>query len=176
MPREQVEWCTKQSLHDNDNKIHKRQYCTYCSIVNINKIDYPYSSSFEQEQTWTLARTMSSHHKRYQSSIENIHLTIPPVSNISKSYLSNTNHNDYDNEKIKLDRSISLLPPLPPSRQHAVSIHRLNRTNTDLKFNQQQTLTNNNSSSKVKSTIKKTQPTGNLMRIMHVNGEFIVRI
>ncbi|CAF2697101.1 unnamed protein product [Rotaria sp. Silwood2] len=177
MPREQVEWCAKQSLHDgDDNKIHKRQHCTYCSIVNINKTNYPYSSSFEQEQTWTLARSTSSHHKRYQSSIENIHLTIPSSSNIYKSYPSNTNHNDNDNEKIKLDRSISLLPPLPPSRQHALSTHRLNRTNTDLKINQQQILTSSNSNSKVKSTIKKSQPIGNLMRIMHVNGEFIVRI
>ncbi|CAF1181694.1 unnamed protein product [Rotaria sordida] len=175
MPREQVEWFTKQqSLHDND-KIHTHQYCTYCSIININKTNNPYSSSYEQEQIWTLARTKSNHHKRYQSSIENIHLTIPSITNMIKSYSSNTNYNDYDNEKIKLDRSISLLPPLPPSRQ--LSTNHFNRMNTDFKITQQQQiLTSNYSNSKGKSIIKKSQPIENLMHIMHINGEFIVRI
>ncbi|CAF1301038.1 unnamed protein product [Rotaria magnacalcarata] len=167
MPREQVEWFAKQSLHDDNKKTYTRQYCTYCSVVNINKSNNPYGSSFEQEQTWTLGRSISKNNKRYQTSIENIHLTMPSVSTIVKPYSSNSN---YDDGKLTLvDRSISLLPPLPPPRQHGLSMHRSNRTNLDAKVNQQQ-------NSKAKSTVRKSQPITNLMRIMHVNGEFIVRI
>jgi hypothetical protein len=55
MPREQVEWFAKQSSRDDDNnKMYTRQYCTYRSVVNINKSNNPYGSSYEQEQTWTL--------------------------------------------------------------------------------------------------------------------------
>jgi len=173
MPREQVEWYMEQSLHD-DDRIHARQCCTYYSIVNANQTNYPYSSSFEQQQTWTITRTMSNNnHKRYQSSIENIHLTIPCVLNVTTPYSLNTNH---EIDKIKIDRSISLLPPLPPTRHHVLSSHRLNSTNTDSKIYQQQTLTSNNSSSKTKSIIKKSQSVTNPMRFMHVNGEYIVRI
>ncbi|CAF2106887.1 unnamed protein product [Rotaria magnacalcarata] len=134
MPREQVEWFTKQSSRDDDNnKMYTRQYCTYCSVVNINKSNNPYGSSYEQEQTWTLGRSPSKNNKRYQTSIENIHLTMPSVSTIVKPYSSNSN---YDDEKLKLvDRSISLLPPLPSSRQHGLSMHRSNRTNLDVKVN-----------------------------------------
>lgn len=172
MPREQVEWFAKQSSHD-DDKIHSQQYCTYCSIVNINKANSPYRSSFEQQQTWTLTRTMSNNNKRYQTSIENIHLAMP--STIIKPYSTNTIYNENDNEKVKLvDRSISLLPPLPPPRQHGLSTHRSSRTNNiDVKVHQSQ---NSNFNTKTKSPLRKPQPITNLMRIMHVNGEFIVRI
>jgi hypothetical protein len=175
MPREQIEWYVKRSLHDND-RLHARQRSTYYSIVNVNKTNYPYSSSFEQEQTWTLIRTMSNYNKRYQSSIENIHLTIPPILTIVKPLSSKIKQIDYENDKIKMDRSISFLPPLPPTRQHALLSHRLNRVNMDSKVHQQQTLTTSNSSSKTNSIIEKSGPITNSMRIMQVNGEFIVRI
>jgi hypothetical protein len=175
MPREQVQWFVKQSLHD-DDRSHARQCCTYYSIVNVNKSNYPYSSSFEQEQSWTLSRSMSNHHKRYQSSIENIHLTIPSILTVTPTFSSKTNSNDYENEKIKLDRPNALLPPLPPSRQHALPSHRLNRTNIDSKVHQHQTSTSNNSNSKTNSGVKKTRKATNPMRIMHINGEFFVRI
>ena len=171
MTREQVEWHTKQY-----DKAHRRQRCTYYSVVNINKVNYPYSSSFERKQTWTLTSTMSNQQKRYQSSIENIHLTIPSVLTIVAPYSSNTDSSDYENEKIKLDRSVSLLPPVPPSRQHGLISHRLNRFYIDSKDYQQQTMTNNHFNTKPKSIIKKSQTMRNPMRIMHVNGEYVVRI
>jgi hypothetical protein len=179
MPREQADWYAKQSLSDDDggdNRIHARQCCAYYSTVNVNKANYPYSSSFEQEQTWTLTRTMSNHNKRYQSSIENIHLTIPSVFMIITPFSSNANHHNYENEKIKIDRAVSLLPPLPPSRQHSLLSHRLNRTNMDSKVHQQEISRSSNSSLKTNSIMKKSRPIANTMRIMHVNGEFVVRI
>jgi len=172
MPREQVEWYVKQSLHD-DDRLHERHCCTYYSIVNVNKTNYPYSSSFEQEQRWTLTRTMSNHNKRYQSSIENIHLTIPPVLTLTPPFSSKTNHTNYENDKIKIDRSVSLLPS---SRQHGLLSHHLNHINIDSKVHQQQTLTTSNSTSKTNSIENKSRPIKNSMRIMDVNGEFIVRI
>ncbi|CAF4350988.1 unnamed protein product, partial [Rotaria socialis] len=102
MPREQVEWFTKESVHDSD-KIQARQRCTYYSIVNVNKKNYPYLSSYEQEQTWTLTRTISNNHKRYQSSIENIHLTMPTSS-------LKTKRRDYENISVIKNRSNSLVP------------------------------------------------------------------
>jgi hypothetical protein len=177
MPREQVEWYAKQSLHDDDDRDHARQYCTYYSVVNVDKTNYPYSSSFEQEQTWTLTRTMSHQNKRYQTSIENIRLTVPPIITVVTPMTSKSNQIDYNkNDRIKLDRSVSLLPPLPPSRQYTSLSHRLNRVDKDSEFYQQQTLGNNNSSLKTNPFKTKSQMMTNPMRIMHINGEFVVRI
>lgn len=159
MPREQVEWYTKQSLHDNDRR-HSRQRCTYYSIINVDKTNYPYSSSFVQEQTWTLIRTMSNNNKRYQSSIENIHLTVPPILSVIKPISS----------KRKIDRSITFLPPLPPPS------HRLNRVNMNSKVYQQQTLSTSYPNSKTNSVVEESRPIKNPMRIMQVNGQFVVRI
>ncbi|CAF1197447.1 unnamed protein product [Adineta steineri] len=173
MPREQVEWYVEQSLHDND-KIHAHQCCTYYSIVNANKANYPYTSSYEQEQTWTLTRTMSNHGKRYQSSIENIHLTIPCVVNLSTPITSIKNNCDYEIDKTKIERSISLLPPLPPTRQYALPSYRLNRLNTtDSKIYQHD---NHHNRKQPSSMTEKSLPGTNLMRIIHVNGEYVVRI
>ena len=170
MPREQVEWFAKQSSHNDNDRDHARQYCTYYSVVNVDKTNYPYSSSFEQEQTWTLTRTMSHQNKRYQTSIENIRLTVPPIVTIVSPSMSKSNQID----RIKLDRSISLLPPLPPSRQYNSLSHRLNRADKDSELYQQQTLVNNNSKGNPIKT--KSQIMTNPMRIMHINGEFVVRI
>jgi hypothetical protein len=170
MPREQVEWYVKKSLGD-DDKLHARQCCTYYSTVNVNKTNYPYSSSFEQEQTWTLTKTMAHDNKRYQSSIENIHLSIPSILTIVTPFASKTNQIDYKNDKIKLDRSISLLPPFLPSGHCSLLSHHSNRV-----VPQQHTSITNNSSFKKNSLIIKSQSIDNPMRIMHVNGEYIVRI
>jgi hypothetical protein len=175
MPREQVEWYAKQSPHD-DNRDRARQCCTYYSVVNVDKTNYPYSSSYEQEQTWTLTRTMSHQNKRYQTSIENIRLTVPPIITVVAPLISKPNQVDYKNDKIKLDRSVSLLPPLPPSRQYTPLSHRLNRVDKDSQFHQQQTLANNDLSSKMNPFKTKSQLMTNPMRIMHINGEFVVRI
>ncbi|UJR15377.1 hypothetical protein I4U23_002325 [Adineta vaga] len=176
MPREQVEWYVEQSLQNGDEQLHGQQHCTYYSIVNEDKSKYPYSSSFEQKQTWTLTRTMSHHSKRYQTSIENIHLTVPCVLNAPKPFASSsttttttTDHQDYDIEKTKVERSLSLLPPLPPTRQHALPTYRVNRSSIESKLNEK-------SHTKKNSIVEKPQSITNPMRIMRINGEFTVRI
>jgi hypothetical protein len=173
MPREQVEWFKKESIHDSD-KIHAQQSCTYYSIVNVNKTNHPFLSSYEQEQTWTLTRTISNNHKRYQSSIENIHLTIP-VS------LSKTKQVDYENLKIKKNRSNLLLPPTPKYTA-STSIHPFS-TNMNSTVNREQknlpikAVTNDNVNLKNDSNIKKIEPlTKQPVWVIHANGEFIVRI
>ena len=176
MPREQVEWYAKQASHGDDDggvRDHARQYCTYYSVVNVDKTNYPYSSSFEQEQTWTLTRTMSHQNKRYQTSIENIRLTAPPIVAIVTPLTSKLNQIDYNkNDRIKIDRSVSLLPPLPPSKQYTALSHRSNRYDKDSELHRQQTL-NNHNSNPLKT---QSQMMMNPMRIMHINGEFVVRI
>jgi hypothetical protein len=158
MPREQVDWYMKQSLHDRD-KIHARQCSTYYSNVNVNKSNCPYLSSFEQEQSWA----MSNHHKRYQSSIENIYLTIPYVVTAITPFSN-------ENNKMKTDRSISLLPPLPPTRQHASSSHRFNLDSNTHQQEKQKILSNNTKNSMIKKSGTDS------MRIFHMNGEIVVRI
>jgi hypothetical protein len=44
------------------------------------------------------------------------------------------------------------------------------------KIHQQKILTTSKSSSKINSIVEKSRPITNAMRIMQVNGEFIVRI
>ena len=167
MPREEVEWFVKQSLNDND-RLHTQQCCTYHSVVNVDKLNYPYLNSYEQEQTWTLIRTMSNHNKRYQSSIENIHLTSPPILTIIKPLTSKIDQMNYNNnEKIKNDSFNALLPPLPPTKQSSLLTPRSNRSYMDLKSSQQ------NISNSIKEISKSK---ANSMRIMKINGEFIVRI
>lgn len=178
MPREQVEWFMNESIHDSD-RIHAQQSCSYYSVVNVNKSNYPFLSSYEQEQTWTLTRTISNNHKRYQSSIENIHLTIP-------NSLFKTKHVDYENVKIKKNRSNSLLPPVPPSHKYtsSTSIYSLtsNMNSTTVQEEQKpvpipvKTIINNNSNLKNDSHIKKSRPLTKPMRVIHANGEFVVRI
>ena len=170
MPREQVQWFKKESIHDSGN-IHARQCCTYHSIVNVNKTNYPYLSSYEQEQTWTLTRTMSNNHKRYQSSIENIHLTMPI------SFLK-TKNIDYENINIEKDRSNSILPP----SQNYLTTNRSSSNEKNSIIPEEEKILpikakpNFNSISKNKSNIEKSPPLNKLMRIMHTDGKFIVRI
>ncbi|CAF2623290.1 unnamed protein product [Rotaria sp. Silwood2] len=168
MPREQVEWFMKQSVHDSD-KIHARQSCTYYSIVNVNKTNNPYLSSYEQEQTWTLTRTISKNHKRYQSSIENIHLTMP-ISSLK------TKHADYENINIRKDRSTSLLPL--QKYTSSSSLHSSPTKINSMVHRQQKILpiTNSSSNSKVnldkKHSLSLTKP----MRTIPTTDDFIVRI
>ena len=172
MPREQAQWFMKESIHDN-----AKQSCTYYSIVNVNKNNYPYLSSYEQEQTWTLTRSMSNNHKRYQSSIENIHLTLPK---------SSTKHVDYENVKIKKERSHSVLP-LGLSAQRYTSSTSLypsssKKMNSIDHQDKQKTLPikairNEKSNKKNEpSVVKKSRPFSKPMRVIHSNGEFVVRI
>jgi hypothetical protein len=188
MPRGNGEWYTKESVHDN-NKLHARQCCSYYSVLNVNKTNYPFSSSYEQEQTWTLTRTMSNNHKRYQSSIENIHLTMPRSSanniasvlntmkSASNDLPSNTNHVDYENIKINKDQ----LSSLALSQKYTSSSSlRSSRAPMDLSVYQEpeqkslpmKIITNDNFNSKNQTTRILIKP----MRVIHSNGEFVVRI
>jgi hypothetical protein len=176
MPREQVQWFMNESIHDS-GKIHAEQSCTYYSIVNVNKSNYPFLSSYEQEQTWTLTRTISNNHKRYQSAIENIHLTIPMSS-------SKTKHVDYENIKIKNDRSSSRLPPISSTQKYisSTSLHPIpvHMNSTVQKQEEKpvpiQTRNSNNLNLKNDSNIRKSRPFTKPMRVIHSNGEFVVRI
>jgi len=173
MPHEQVQWFRKDSVHDSDD-IHARQSCTYYSIINVNKANYPFLSSYEQAQTWTLTRTISNNPKRYQSSIENIHLTAP-ITPLLKS-----KHVDYENVKIKKNRSNSVLPSSSSiekykstaALQQSSSIDRNNGINIPIK-----TITTTNSFKQKKdSNLKRARSTIKPMRVIHSNGEFVVRI
>jgi hypothetical protein len=176
MPREQVQWFMKESVHDSA-KLHAQQCCTYYSIVNVNKANHPYLSSYEQEQTWTLSRTISNNHKRYQSSIENIHLSGPISSK----------HVNYENIKIKKDRSNSVLPFGSSSQKYISSTllypssKKMNSIDHQEQQQQQKTLpikviTNDKSDKKNDSSIKKSRSLNKPMRVIHSNGEFVVRI
>ncbi|CAF1407157.1 unnamed protein product [Rotaria sp. Silwood1] len=164
MPREHVEWFMKQSVHDSD-KIHAQQSCTYYSIVNVNKTNNPYLSSYEQEQTWTLTRTISNNHKRYQSSIENIHLTMP-ISSLK------TKHPDYENINIRKDRSTSLLPSNRYPSSSSSSRHSSATTMNSMMHQEQQILPITNSNSILKHSLSLSKP----MRTFPTNGNFVVRI
>ena len=155
MPREQVEWY----VNDDNNKPNTRQICSYHSMINNEKANYPYLSSYEYEQTWTLAQTMSNQHKRYQSSIENIHLTTPPILRILK----------IENDKT----NVNLLPPLPPTPTVSKPFHSLStrsNNNYSKSFYHQQPLLGTSSIG------RKAQLNINSMRIMRINREFVVRI
>ena len=170
MPREQVEWYAERSLQNGDEQLHGRQHCTYYSIVNVNKSNYPYSSSFEHEQTWTLTRTMSHYSKRYQSSIENIHLTVPCTTSVPKA-TTNTkmNRHNYDFDNIQVEQSLALLPPCLSTRQHGLPPPYQDRSFAEPKIQ-------NKANMKTNSIIENPPSTTNLMRIMRINGDFIVRI
>jgi hypothetical protein len=186
MPREQAEWSRKQSKYE-EEKIHAHQCCTYSSILNVNKGNDPFSTSYEHAQTWTLQQTMSNKHKRYQSVIENIHLTIPTSSGRTKLGTKdplNTRHR-IDREDIKLarDRSLSLISP----QKRTVSSLRPSQTLRDSNAHQakqpsSKTLTIRHITDADGETIM-TSPSSNSssssvrpMRIIHNNGEFIIRI
>ena len=170
MPREHIKWSVKQSVQD-ANRLRAHQSCTYSSIVNVDRSAHPYIKSFEREQTWTLTQSMAKQSKRYQSSIENIHLTMPSMTKPSATRRSsNCNHDQYDFKKIKLDRSMSLLPPLPPTKPFAPYRSPI-EPNADV---YSKTL----SSKSLKNTAIKSMTTAstNPMRIIYLNGEFVVRI
>ena len=165
MPREQIKWSMKQSVHD-AHRLRAQQSCTYSSIVNVDRTTHPYIKSFEREQTWTLTQSMSKQNKRYQSSIENIHLTIPSMSNSLASRRSlHGNQDQYDYKKMKLDRSISLLPPLPPTKNFVPS-----------RFPLEPNLEMYNKTWKNTPIKSMASASTNPMRIIYLNGEFVVRI
>ncbi|CAF0826472.1 unnamed protein product [Adineta steineri] len=167
MPLEQVEWFMKQSKHDN-GKVQARQCCTYYSVLNVNKPNYPFLSSYEQEQTWTLTRTISNSHKRYQSSIDNIYLTTPNLS-------LKTKYIDYDKMKIENDRSLSLYTSLrhrtPSSSRRSINIKTDSHTHPEQKSSPIKIRNNNHN-----SNLNKPQLLPRLMRVIHANGELLVRI
>lgn len=167
MPREHVEWSKTQSIDDDKQKIHAEQSCTYSSILNINKSKDIFASTYEHAQTWTLSRTLSNHHKRYQSAIDNIHLSVP-------------------NEKISFsprrlpvsrDRSVAILPSSVSPSKASPSPHR-----SMLVSNGQKGIAIESNTLPMKIVREKT-PQWNMaptlikpMRIIRTNGEFIVRI
>lgn len=166
MPREQASWFTKQSVHDSD-KVQARQSCSYYSIINVNKKNYPYLSSYEKEQTWTLTRTVSNNHKRYQSSIENIHLTMPMSTLKIK-------RNDYENVNVRRDRSISRLT----SEKHASSLRHSYSASMSTIAKQEQMnspikiMNGSRSNSNMRSILSLSKP----MRPVGCSSDFTVRI
>lgn len=184
MPREQFGWSRKQSKYD-DEKIHARQCCTYSSILNVNKGSDPFSTSYEHAQTWTLQQTMSNKHKRYQSVIENIHLTMPTNSSGRTKDLLNTRHRS-DREDIKLarDRSLTLISPQKRTGSSLRPSQTMRDTNArQAKQPSSKTLTIRQITDADGETIM-TSPNSNSsssssirpMRIIHNNGELIIRI
>ena len=177
MPREQVQWSMKESIDDNKNNIHAQQSCTYYSIVNVNKNNYPFMSSYEKEQTWTLTRTISNNHQRYQSSIENIHLTVPTTNGRS----SKAKRVSYENIPIKRSLTNSIFPAqkfVSSTSLQPIPIHiQSNNNPVGQKICPVKTAVYENS--KVKSedrAEKQTRPFSKPMRVIHSNGEFVVRI
>ena len=186
MPREQAERSREQSEYD-EEKIQARQCCTYSSVLNVNKTNDPFSTSYEHAQTWTLQQTMSNNHKRYQSVIENIHLTMPTSSSRtkvgSKDFQSTRHRVDRGDMKLARDRSLSFLP----SQKRTSSSPRLSQTVRGVSVHQakqasSKTLTighvidaNRGTGTKVpnkSSSSSSVRP----MRIIHNNGEVIIRI
>jgi len=164
MPRERVQWFKKESIHDSDN-IHARQSCTYHSIVNVNKNNYPYLSSFEQKQTWTVTRTMSNNLKKYQSSIDNIHLTMPV------SFLKPKQRN-YENISIEKNSFLPLTHNSLTSLNNNKSI-----IQPVQKIVPRETIPNfNNLVSNKNFNMEKSPTLNKLMRIIHMDGKFVVRI
>lgn len=178
MPREQVQWFAKESVHNSD-QVHAKQSCTYYSIVNVNKSKYPFLSSYEKEQTWTLTRTISNNHKRYQSSIENIHLTVPTPALKSKRV-------DYENIQIKSNPANALPAPSPALEKYTSStslqpaplksnsnVHHGKRERKTVPI---KTVIYENSKQKSSLPGKTSRPFSKPMRVIHSNGEFVVRI
>lgn len=176
MPRGKVEWFMAQAVHDND-KIQARQSCSYYSVLNVNKNNYPYLSSYEREQTWTLTRTISNNHKRYQSSIDNIHLTIPasPIK---------TKHHNYENINVVKHRSNSLSRPqkyvstssLSSSSLRSPSVTRNTMAQPEKKTIPIKTILNSNADSKFNTNTRNRLESTKFMRTIPTRGDFIIRI
>ena len=170
MAREQVHCSSmKQSMYER-NRRQIQQSCLYYSFVDIDQTKSPYVKSFERQQTWTFAQTMSNQHKRYQSSIENIHLTMPSTKRLSLSNQGNNNDDHYHHTKTKLERSMSLLPPLPPPRQSLTSIQHRPTGESIVIPVQKASYENKFVHPRFPSTLS------DAMKILYVNGEFVVRI
>jgi hypothetical protein len=186
MPREQAEWPTKRRPTKHDKQLHAHQSCSYSSIINVDKSNYPFSSSYEHAQTWTLTRTISNTHKRYQSAIENIHLTRPSSSNTLRPATVNakklgakefaTMRKCLADEHMKLirNRSVSLFPTasrkIMDSTLPAILANQVKQSSyTPSPIVNETTAIKN-------SNIKPSSSSVKPMRIIHVNGEFIVRI
>ncbi|CAF1161525.1 unnamed protein product [Adineta ricciae] len=164
MPLEHAEWYSKQSAHAND-KLQARQCCTYYSVVNMNQNNHPFVNSYEQQQTWTLSRTMATHNKRYQSSIENIFLTTPKLSLKAKTL---------ECEKIRpeKDRLVPFLASSRPSFYNTIkSYHHQNENSIPVK-----SILNNNSKLRNNASLRSSPISIRPMRVIHMNGELIVRI
>lgn len=167
MPREHVEWSTQKSIDDEKQNIRAEQSCTYSSILNINKSKDLFASSYEHAQTWTLTRTLSNHHKRYQSAIENIHLSNPneKVSSTLKRI------------PLSRDRSVSIFPSLVSTQKQVSSPHRTMFVSNGRKG---VAIESKTLPSKI---VREKTPQWNIaptlikpMRIIRMNGEFSVRI
>lgn len=170
MEQEQVDWTMKQSI-DQNSSTNARQTCTYSSSLNINKTNYPFSSSYEHQQTWTLTRTLSNHNKRYQSVIENIHLVQPNHADQIK-YLNNES---MTKSRSIVHRPVSILPVVMTSKKRISSSTRSNmKPNVIQRCSPTSTtkLIDFNDVSMFRIPAPMTKP----MRLMHNDGELIIRI
>ena len=169
----------KESI-DNNGGLHAQQSCTYSSIINVNKSNYPFSSSYEHEQTWTLTRTLSKNHKRYQSVIENIHLNRSSSTDQTQHYtkvplcIAKSNHCRSSNSS--QDRVIPSTPIVLTSKKRISSSAR-SMINPNFQRNKQRhssTLLLNSKSEAADLNI--SSPMIKPMELMHNKGEFIIRI
>ena len=183
MPSEQSRSSKKQQSLENGETLHAQQSCTYSSIVNVDKSNYPFSSSYEHEQTWILTRTMSNHHKRYQSSIDNIHLTmprssshaIPSVFDVVKSLANERPTHARDSLKMVKDRSIPFSLSTSASQRYASASPRRKRSIVPMNLHAQE-MKSLPVQIETDSDCQSTAMLVNAMRVMHANGEFSVRI
>ena len=138
---------------DDIGQIRAERFWTYSSQLKIDNHKYLSGTYFEQKQTWIASQSVSNHRKRYQSSIENIHLTIPSISTTRRSTITNADF--YTQKKTKMDRSISQAPTTKLSSIYA----------------QPKKISNH-----IKSSAKHPKFLSNSMRIFYSNGDFMIRI
>jgi hypothetical protein len=188
MSREQVEWSMERKLADGEN-IRAQQSCTYSSILNVNKSNHPYSSSYEHEQTWILTRTLSTKSQRYQSTMENTCSTKPMSSSnknstsindiriLTNDYSTARIHHNHEPIQLSRDRSISLLPSgkrFSSLTTTESNLHEINTQKSNARAIKSMTEHGNHaatlSNTRISPSINKS------MRLIQENGEFIVRI
>lgn len=173
MPLEHAQWFAKQSAPDH-NTVRARQCCTYYSVVNVDKTDSPSRSAYEQQQTWTLSRSMANNRKRYQTSIENIFLAPPTLSLRPKSL---------DYELVKVERDQPAPYAVPPATERTTNVSRPLLYTSVKSINQQddrplplKSILSKNSTLKNSVTVNEPRHSIRSMRVIHINGELLVRI
>lgn len=189
MPSEQARSSKKQQQQslENDETLNARQSCTYSSIVSVDRTNYPFFSSYEHEQTWILTRTMSNHRKRYQSSIDNIHLTMPRLSShsipsvfdvvksLGSERATHGRNSPRDHLKLVEGRSIPFSLSTSASQRYTSASSRRKHSIVPMNLHAQE-MTSLPVQIETDGDSYSTATLDKPMRVMHANGEFSVRI